>query len=363
MTYFLIAGEASGDLHAAHLIEQLQHCDSQAQFMGLGGDKMRATGCYLFQDYREMAFMGVAAVLRNLGKVNRNFSLTRKALLEHRPDVVILIDYPSFNLPIAKFVKHRLPDTRIYYYIPPKVWAWKRWRMHQIARLCNKILGIFPFEPAFYQQFGYSCVYVGNPTAEAISAYQREHTPVVQREAIIALLPGSRASEISHCLPTMLAAARRFNSYRLFIAAAPGIDDVFYTPFLQEGETLTRDTYSLLSLAQAAVVNSGTATLETALLNCPQVAVYHVAAGRLVALIRPLLFRTPFFTLVNIIAGREVIRELLAYLFTEELVSQELERLLYDTDYVARMRSGYQYISQQLTQQNASSMAADAITC
>ena len=309
-TYFLIAGEASGDRHAAALIKQIQQRDPEAHFSGLGGDLMAAAGCHLYQDYRKMAFMGFAAVLRHI-----------------------------------------------------KVWAWKRRRVHQIAHLCDQVFGIFPFEPAFYTRYGYECTYVGNPTAEELSRTPR--VPMdLRRPRSIAILPGSRQSEISHCLPRMLEAAHRFPNYAITVCAAPGIEDAFYTPYLRAGECLTRDTYGTVQQAAAAIVNSGTATLETALLGCPQVAVYHLTGSRLVGLIRwaqPLFFSIPYFTLVNIIAGKQVIKECIANEFTTDKVANELQRLLTDDDYKKNMLASYEHIRSLLGSQPAAATAAEYI--
>ena len=368
MKYFVIAGEASGDLHAAHLMTALRHEDPKAHFVGLGGDKMRQAGCDIRVDYRDMAYMGIVAVLSNLRKVQRNFRIAHQALLQERPDVVILIDYPSFNLRIAQFCKKHIPDTKVVYYIPPKVWAWKSWRVHKIARYADKVLGIFPFEPAYYQQFGYECQYVGNPTADCIREWQEQHhAPAATTDSrpIIALLPGSRPSEIEHCLPTMLEAARRVakSEYRIVVTAAPGIDDSLYARYLQ-GEQLTRDTYGCVSQARAAVVNSGTATLETALLGCPQTAVYYIACSKwLEWLIRPILFKIKHFTLVNIIADREVIKELVAKRFTATNVEHELVRLLTDPSYREQMLRGYDEVQAILRTCPAATTAAKIIAC
>lgn len=391
MKYFIIAGEASGDLHASNLIKQIRLQDPSAEFVGLGGDKMCAAGCELRQHYREMAYMGVFAVLAHLPEIRRNFRITHESLLAYRPDILILVDYPSFNLKIAAFCRKHLPDTKIYYYIPPKIWAWKTWRVHKIARLCDQVLGIFPFEPAFYAKYGYACTYVGNPTNDTIREWCEEQNIVSgeePRENIIALLPGSRQSEITHCLPTMLAAARRVNqrlgnSYRIVVTAAPGIEDSFYAGYL-EGETLTRDTYSVVVHARAAVVNSGTATLETALLHCPQTAVYYIACSRwLEWLFRPVLFRIPHFTLVNILVdngqwtkdkrrrtkekrerreGQAIIEELIASRFTDKNVECELYRLLTDEVYRRRMLDGYTRIRSILGSSPAAQTAATVIT-
>ena len=353
MKYFLISGEASGDLHASNLIRALRTRDAQATFVGLGGDKMRAEGCDIRVDYRDMAYMGFVAVLKNLDKVKRNFRIAKQSLLDEQPDVLILIDYPSFNLRMAKFCKQHLPNTRIVYYIPPKIWAWKKWRVHTIAKYCDEILGIFPFEPDFYAKYGYRCHYVGNPTADSIRSFnlQRSDLPSTAKRSTnpsdlqqsdlpstasnasdlpstIALLPGSRRSEISHCLPTMLQAARQVaqNNYQIIVTAAPGIEDDFYHPFLQQGETLTRDTYNTVAQAKAAVVNSGTATLETALMNTPEIVLYHVP--KVYEWLRPIVLKIPYISLVNINLGRECVREIVVNKIDVEAVSEELRSIL-----------------------------------
>ena len=313
-----------------------------------------------------MAFMGIAAVVRHWRDVKDNFRIAREALLSEQPDTLVLIDYPSFNLRMAAFCRKHLPKTRIIYYIPPKVWAWKKRRVHRIARLCDEVLGIFPFEPAFYAKYGYRCTYVGNPTAEEIERFvQSRKTANAQSRETIALLPGSRPSEISNSLPRMMDAARRFPDYHLVVCAAPGIEDAFYTPYLRAGETLTRDTYATVQQASAAVVNSGTATLETALFGCPQVAVYHLAYSWFFALIRwaePFVFSIRYFTLVNIIAGKDVIKEYLANDFTADNVAAELQRLLTDEVYKKEMLASYKHLSQSLGALPASATAADIIT-
>ena len=349
-------------MHAAELIKQIKLREPEAGISGLGGDRMAASGCRLYRHIRYMAFMGIAAVLSHWRDVQDNFRIAREAILDERPDALILIDYPSFNLRMAAFCREHLPDTKIYYYIPPKVWAWKRRRVHAIARLCDRVLGIFPFEPAFYAKYGYACEYVGNPTVEELSRVPR----VPRNPSILVLLPGSRPSEISHCLPRMLEAARRFPDYRITVCAAPGIEDSFYTPYIYAGVTLTRETHKAVLSASAAIVNSGTATLETALLGCPQVAVYHLACPHLISLIRrvgqPLLFSIRHFTLVNIIAGKEVIKECIANDFTVDKVAAELQRLLTDEAYKKEMLAEYEHLRSVLGSQSAASTAAAIIT-
>ena len=363
MKYFLIAGEASGDMHAAALMAQIKQRDPQAQFVGLGGSQMATAECRLYQDIRHMAFMGFAAVLANIGQVRRNFRIAEEALLAEQPDALILVDYPSFNLRIAAFCKKHLPATKIYYYIPPKVWAWKRRRVHRIAQLCDEVLGIFPFEPAFYAKYGYRCTYVGNPTVEQVVKVKGERLKV--KGESIALLPGSRLAEVSYCLPRLLEAARRFPDYRIVVCAAPGIDDALYAKYMREGETLTRETYKAVQQAKAAVVNSGTATLETALLGTPQVAVYHVPFSWFYGRIRwaqPLFFSIRWFTLVNIILDKEVIRELLATDFTIDNVTAELQRLLTDEAYTKEMLANYEHLFTLLGTSPAAATAAKIIT-
>ena len=363
MKYFLIAGEASGDMHAAALMAQIKQRDPQAQFVGLGGSQMATAECRLYQDIRHMAFMGFAAVLANIGQVRRNFRIAEEALLAEQPDALILVDYPSFNLRIAAFCKKHLPATKIYYYIPPKVWAWKRRRVHRIAQLCDEVLGIFPFEPAFYAKYGYRCTYVGNPTVEQVVKVKGERLKV--KGESIALLPGSRLAEVSYCLPRLIEAARRFPDYRIVVCAAPGIDDALYAKYMREGETLTRETYKAVQQAKAAVVNSGTATLETALLGTPQVAVYHVPFSWFYGRIRwaqPLFFSIRWFTLVNIILDKEVIRELLATDFTSDNVTAELQRLLTDEAYTKEMLANYEHLFTLLGTSPAAATAAKIIT-
>lgn len=324
---------------------------------------MEAAGCRLHQHIRNMAFMGFVAVLKNLKQIRRNFRIAEQALLSDQPDALILIDYPSFNLRMAEFCRKHLPKTKIYYYIPPKIWAWKRRRIHAISRLCDEVLGIFPFEPAFYAKYGYRCTYVGNPTAEEMEKVKVKGERL--QEKGIAVLPGSRPSEISHCLTKMLNAARRFPDYRITVCAAPGIEDAFYAGYLREGESLTRDTYGTVMTARAAIVNSGTATLETALLGCPQVAVYHLALSWAINILRwmqPLFFSVRYFTLVNIIAGKEVIKECIANEFKVDLVSAELGRLLEDEAYRKNMLAEYGHIESLLGTQPAAERAAGIIT-
>ena len=371
MKYYLIVGEASGDLHASNLMKALKEVDSEAQFRFFGGDLMTAVGGTRVKHYKELAYMGFVPVLLHLRTIFSNMSMCKKDVAEWRPDVLILVDYPGFNLKIAEFI-HANTDIPVYYYISPKIWAWKEWRVHQIAKYSDRILGIFPFEPAFYAKHGYKCDYVGNPTADCISELKKQHKETEDNHSThfipttkltIAILPGSRKSEISKCLPTMLNAVRRVvgTNYRIVVTAAPGVDDTFYTPYLQ-GEELTRETYALLQQAYAAVVNSGTATLETALIGCPQTAVYHVAGSKyLEKMLKPIMFKIKHFTLVNIIPNKEIIQELVASRFTQENLENELRRLLEDDSYRNEMLKEYSNLWHILGNNSAAETAAEYI--
>lgn len=370
MKYFLIAGEASGDLHAGNLITELRQQDSQAEFMFLGGDRMAAAaGCAPVVHYRDMAFMGFIAVVRNLRTIVHTMRLAQEAILDFRPDKVILVDYPSFNLKIAKFVKSSLPDTETIYYISPKLWAWKSYRIRAIRQCIDRMFTIFPFETEWYAERRYSVTYVGNPTVDSVSAFQAttdtEHT--LQRighgdRPLIALLPGSRRQEIDACLPKMAAVATRFPNYTFVVATAPAADIGWYTPYIAGNVILSPvATYELLTVARAAIVNSGTATLETALFGTPQMVVYNVCGGRLTMLLKKLVIHTRYISLVNIIAGKQVVEELIANLFTVDNMSTELKKIMTDNDYRAEMQQNYDTIRQILGNENAAKNCAKLI--
>ncbi len=348
MKYFFIVGEASGDMHAAEFMKQLRAKDPEAQFIGLGGDCMLQQGATLFQHYRNMAFMGVIAVLRHAKQIKENFRIAQEALLREQPDQLILVDYPSFNLKMAQFARTHLPNIKIIYYIPPKVWAWKTHRIHKIARLCDEVLAIFPFEPDFYAKFGYSCTYVGNPTAEAISRYKSENSKstFANIKSSIALVPGSRRGEIANCLPKMLIAAREAQTKgqikSIIVTAAPNIEDDFYAKYLRNGEQLSRNTWDVVSQAKVALVTSGTASLEVALLGCPQLAVYRIYTSHWLGWLEPFIFKIRFYTLPNIIAGKQVIYEAVGPNFKNKIIRRELQRLLTDDAYVNQMKTEYQ---------------------
>ena len=372
MRYYLIAGEASGDLHASNLMKALKAEDAQAEFRFLGGDLMAAVGGTLVKHYREMAFMGILPVLKHLGTILRNMRTCQADIRRYQPDVVILIDYPGFNLKIAKFVKQQL-GLPVYYYISPKIWAWKQYRIKDFRRYVDKMFCILPFEPAFFERLHYPVQYVGNPSVDAVADYR--DTKSVDRATfcqtagvrtdrpILALLSGSRKQEIDANLPTMLRVAASFPDYQPVIAGAPGIDPSFYATYLKEtsARIVFGQTYPLLQHSEVALVTSGTATLETALFRVPQVVCYYVAAGRLANFIFRHFFHTPFISLVNLIGGQEIVQELFGGRFSEDSIRAELTRILHDDTYRQRMLAGYDDVIRLLGEPGASQRAARAM--
>jgi len=367
MKYFLIAGEASGDLHASNLMREIKNNDPAAEFCFLGGDLMAAQGGKPVKHYRDMAFMGFVAVLRNLKTVLKNINDCKAAITSFKPDVVILIDYPSFNLRIAKFVKET-SEIPVYYYIAPKLWAWKEYRIREIKKYVDRVFTIFPFETEFYRKHNYKVEYVGNPTVDSVntlcwrdenvSEFCKRHA--LSEKPIIALLPGSRRQEIAACLPTMIEAAESFPEYQIVISGAPGIEAGFYQQFSEVAAhpVITGDTYQMLLHAKAAVVNSGTATLETALIGTPQVVVYHVIGGRLAILGKNLFIKTKYISLVNIVAQREVVKELIAHLFTVRNIHTELRSILENSESALKMKADYREIAENLGNKEAAVNAA-----
>ena len=349
MRYFIIAGEASGDAHAGRLMSALKREDADAAFMFFGGEMMAAEGGTMVRHYRDMAFMGIINVVLNADKVVENMRLCHKAIEDFRPDAVILVDYPGFNLRVARWVKENMPGTAVYYYIAPKLWAWKSWRIGTIKRYVDRMFTIFPFETEYFAGKGYEVTYVGNPTADSVAEFVERHSSDEFRRRhglggrpVVALLPGSRRQEIKGCLKKMMRVAEEFPDHTFVIAGAPGVEREFYRSLAGDDiSVFTGETYALLRTAEAAVVNSGTASLETALLECPQVVVYHVFGGRLASLLKRVLIKIPYVSLVNINLGRFAVRELIAGDFTEEKMRRELRSLLHDDGYVSRMRRDY----------------------
>ncbi len=349
MKYFIIAGEASGDLHASHLMRELKNGDSKASFTFFGGDLMAYEGGILLKHYREMAFMGLLPVLFNLHKISRNFKLAEQKLLEFEPDVLILVDYPGFNLRMAQFAKAN--GIKVFYYISPKIWAWKTKRVHKVKKFVDEMFTIFPFESEFYRKYDYQVRFVGNPTIDELARRPNQQETFaeftlknkLQNKPIIALLAGSRRHEIERILPVLATVSKRFTEYQFVIAGAPSQSQQLYDEVL--GKTnipaVFEQTYELLQQSTAALVASGTATLETAYINIPQVVCYRIEAGRLGTWVKDLLVKIPYFSLVNLIANREIVKELFQQYCTPDTVSHELNKILTDKTYREAMLAGY----------------------
>ncbi|MDL2290324.1 lipid-A-disaccharide synthase [Paludibacteraceae bacterium OttesenSCG-928-F17] len=370
MKYFIIAGEASGDLHASNLMAALKQKDENADFCFLGGDLMLAQGGTMIRHYRDMAFMGFINVIKNASTIKQNMEDCIKALREYNPDVLILIDYPSFNLRVARIAKEEL-NLPVYYYISPKIWAWKTFRIHSIKKYVDRMFTILPFETEFYAKYDYQVEYVGNPSVDSV--YYRPNQEQTNEEfcvqnnipikPIVALLPGSRKQEIEKCLSVMIESTRRFTDYQMIVSGAPGIDEDFYTSILKgkQVKIVYNQTYDLLQYAFAAVVNSGTATLETALIGTPQVVVYHVAFGRLASLLRKIVIKVKYISLVNLIAGKEIVKELVAHQFTSRNVTFELEMILRNEAHRNDIIKGYNDVRKKLGKPGAAEHTADKI--
>lgn len=379
MRYFLIAGEASGDLHAAHLMRALREQDPEAEFRCFGGDLMQAEGATCLTHYRDLAFMGFIPVLLHLPTILRGLKRCKEAIQSWQPHCVILVDYPGFNLKIAEFV-HREGICPVYYYISPKIWAWKEHRIHAIRRHVDRLFSILPFEVDFFERkHGYSITYVGNPTVDEIDAFQKQYVApdadfyarhgLDAKRPIIALLAGSRQQEIRANLHRMCQACAPFlkEGYQLALACAPSITPAFYQSVLdalpaeQRPVMVDNATYSLLSHAHAALVTSGTATLETALFGVPQVVCYYVAFGRLVSFLRRWLLKVPYVSLVNLVCDREVVPELIADGMTVARIQSSLAPLLVESSERKAMLEGYAEMRQRLGQPGAPHHAALAI--
>lgn len=359
MKYYIIAGEASGDLHGSNLVHAIRRADSDAIIRGWGGDKMSAAGVHIVKHISELAFMGFAEVVRNLPAILKNFRLCKEDIRAFKPDVLVLVDYPGFNLRIAQWAKQS--GVRVVYYISPQIWAWKEGRIKTIKRSVDLMLVIFPFERSFYDKWNYKVEYVGHPLVPVIEDYIKS-TRVVTNPKQIALLPGSRKQEIRKKLPVMLEATRNFTGHTFLIAKAPGLDAAFYKQFLTDfpNVTLAEDAYDILYGSAAALVTSGTATLETALLKVPQVVCYKTS--RLSYMIGKMLVRLKYICIVNLIMDKEVVTELIQDEMTSANITVELNSILYDENQKDRIGRDYLKLRELLSfQGNASDNAAAAI--
>ena len=373
MKYYLIVGEASGDLHASNLMRALKEGDPQADFRFFGGDLMSEVGGTRVKHYKELAYMGFIPVLLHLRTIFRNMELCKKDIVGWQPDVVILVDYPGFNLKIAEYVKKHT-DIPIYYYISPKIWAWKEYRIKNIKRDVDELFSILPFEVDFFKGHQYPIHYVGNPCVDAVDAFRKNHTETfgefvssnsLEDKPVIALLAGSRKQEIKDNLPDMLEAAKPFvGQYQLVLAGAPGIDPAYYQQYIGADvpvRIVFGQTYRLLAQAAVALVTSGTATLETALFRVPQVVCYYMAMGKLISFLRRHILKVKYISLVNLVANREVVRELVADGMTVENVRTELDALLNDSAYRNNMLQEYDRMIEILGPAGASRQAASKI--
>ncbi len=370
MKYYLIVGEASGDLHASRLMLSLKKEDPHAEFRFFGGDLMSAVGGTRVRHYRELAYMGFVPVLLHLRTILGNMKMCKRDIVEWGPDVVILVDYPGFNLDIAKYVRAhtRIP---VYYYISPKIWAWKEWRIKSIRRDVSEMFSILPFEVDFYEEkHHYPIHYVGNPTAEEVAEFKESHGETFEEfcrdnaldtRPIIALLAGSRRQEVKDNLPAMIEAASAFaDRYQLVLAKAPSLDDDYYAPFLEgkDVKAVGGKTYGLLAHSTAALVTSGTATLETALFGVPQTVCYKTPVPRLIRFAFNHVIKVPFISLVNLIAGREVVSELFAERFTVSQIREDLRSVLPGGSRREAMLDGYAAVAERLGHTSAPDNAA-----
>ena len=370
MKYYLIVGEASGDLHASRLMRSLKKYDELAEFRFFGGDLMAAEGGTRVKHYKELAYMGFVPVLLHLGTIFSNMKRCKEDIVAWKPDVVILVDYPGFNLNIAKFLKKNTLIP-VYYYISPKIWAWKEWRIKSIKRDVSEMFSILPFEVPFYEQkHKYPVHYVGNPTAQEVAefraGYHQTHEEFCRennldsRKPIIALLAGSRLQEIKDNLSAMIEVAERFEDYQMVLAGAPSIEDEYYDKFLEGTpvRVVKNKTYQLLSHTTAALVTSGTATLETALFNVPQVVCYETPLPKLIRFAFNHVLKVDYISLVNLVANKEVVPEMFADKFTIDGIANELYKIMPGQPARERMLAEYQEVLRELGSKVAPDEAA-----
>ena len=370
MKYYLIVGEASGDLHASNLMRALREQDAEADFRFFGGDLMSAVGGTRVKHYKELAYMGFIPVLLHLRTIFKNMDKCKKDIVQWKPDVVILVDYPGFNLKIAEFVKKHT-DIPVYYYISPKIWAWKEYRIKNIKRDVDELFSILPFEIEFFEGHQYPIHYVGNPCVDAVDAFKKNQNETLsefvsanqlEEKPIIALLAGSRKQEIKDNLPDMLEAVKPFaGEYQFVLAGAPGIDPDYYQNYICKDVPLKivfGQTYRLLLQASVALVTSGTATLETGLFRVPQVVCYHTPIGKVISFLRKHILKVKYISLVNLVAGKEVVRELVADTMTVANIHAEVDALLNDKVYRQSMLDNYDEMIRVLGPAGASRQAA-----
>lgn len=362
MKYYIIAGEASGDLHASNLIKGLKKYDADAVVRGWGGDMMQEAGCEIVRHYKDTAIMGFFTVLCNLGKIRKNIKLCCRDIAEWKPDVVILVDYAGFNLRIARFVKGL--NMKVFYYISPKLWAWNTGRVKLIKKFVDKMYVIFPFEKDFYRKYDYFVDYEGNPLVDAIAGRPDQSESFsgfiaanqLSGKPIIALLAGSRSQELKYVLPQMLRMVKHFPGHEFVIAGAPSMSEADYAPYMGEVRVpiVYGQTYRLLRQSVAALVTSGTATLETAILKVPEVVCYSGEGGAFSYLMFKLLVKVKYISLVNLIMGKEVVKELLMQKLNEKNLADELSRIVFDKTARKQLTDDYNELERRMGAPGAS---------
>ncbi|MBE6224957.1 MAG: lipid-A-disaccharide synthase [Bacteroidales bacterium] len=370
MKYYMIAGEASGDLHGSNLIKGIKEVDSQAQIRCWGGDLMKEAGGDLVKHYKEGAIMGFVEVVANLGKISRNLNDCKRDIMEYNPDVVVLIDYPGFNFRIAEFAKKN--GLRVFYYIAPKVWAWKEKRVHRLKKFVDKLFIIFPFEIEYFRKWGIDAIYRGNPLLDSVDNYSRANesreeffarTGLDATKESVALLAGSRKGEIKYLLPRMMEVARKFPDNQFIMACAPSMEREFYESIIGKEcnniKLLFGETYSILRHCRAAIINSGTASLEAALIGVPQVVCY--GGNEISYQIAKRVVKLKYISLANLIMDRGLFKELIQHDCNPTLISQELEKLLHDDAYRGKMMEDYAQVREVLGGKGASAKVAKAM--
>lgn len=369
MKYYIIAGEASGDLHGANLMKELKIKDPSAEFRFWGGDLMEQQSNSLVKHYKELAFMGFIEVVSNIRTISKNLRFCKKDIELFSPDILILIDYPGFNLRIAEYIKKTLPKTKISYYISPQIWAWKQSRVHKIKKCVDQMLTILPFEKDFYKKFNVEVDFVGHPLLDAINNYKKleidknefyKKNNLEINKKIIALLPGSRTQEIKKMLPIMTSVIKNFTDYQFVVAGAPSKTSDFYKPYLNNQVKLIHNqTYDLLNFSSAALVTSGTATLETALFKIPQIVCYK--GSKVSVIIAKYLIKVKYISLVNLILDKNAVTELIQDNLTAKKIISELSLILPDGKNHQEVMKQYKKLSEKLGKGGASKKAAEMI--
>ena len=370
MRYYIIAGEASGDLHGSNLIKGIREIDSSAQIRCWGGDLMKEAGAELVKHYKEGAIMGFVEVVANLGKLAKNLNDCKNDIINYNPDVVVLIDYPGFNFRIAQFAKER--GMRVFYYIAPKVWAWKENRVHKLKKYVDRLFIIFPFEIEYFKKWGIDAIYRGNPLLDSVDNHSsadetkedfQKRTGIGTAETTVALLAGSRRSEIKYLLPRMMQVAEKYPDYRFLLACAPSMEREFYEGIVGKKcsniKLLFGETYSILRHSDAAIINSGTASLEAALIGVPQVVCY--GGNEISYQIAKRVVKLKYISLANLITDKGLFKELIQHDCTPQKISQELDNLLNNSEYRAKMMSDYKNVRDVLGGKGASAKVARAM--